>query len=360
MAKKILIVDDSALMRRVMSDIIEEDEQLTVAETAKNGENAIDLLRQGKRYDIILLDLKMPKMNGVQFLREMQKSRINIPVLIVSSVASKSAKETIEALELGAFDFVKKPSERVGDAFMEFRYYLLMHVYQACGLKIESTEFEPPSETKKAALPKPEPRKAPNRNVPVRKGDKLFVIASSTGGPKALQSVIPLFPIGFPYPIVVIQHMPAGFTASLAARLNDLSPLNVKEAEDGEVLVKGNVYIAQGGKQCELVQNQLGKYAFSENDKPARGGLRPCADIFFESLVDTSLDEVICGVLTGMGADASKGILQVRDCKTVKTVAQNQDTCVVYGMPRAAKMAGVVDDMVPLEDVAGTMMKIGV
>ena len=358
MTKKVLIIDDSALMRRVMSDIIVEDEQLTVADTAKNGKNAIELLMQGNEYDIILLDLKMPKMDGVQFLKEMRKNRMQVPVLVVSSIASKSAKETIEALELGAFDFVKKPSERVGEAFMGFRRELLLRVHTACGLKTDMFEIKV-QEVKSRPEPASPPKKVA-RPV-VCKGDRLFVIASSTGGPKALQSVVPLFPAGFPYPIVVVQHMPVGFTASLASRLNELSPLKVKEAEDGELLKKGYIYIAQGGKQCELIQKEAGKYVFSENDKPARGGLRPCADIFFESLVNTSLDEIICGVLTGMGADASKGILQVKACKKVKVVAQNESTCVVYGMPKAAKMAGVVDDMVPLEDVARTMMKkIGV
>lgn len=375
--KKVMIIDDSALMRRVMSDIIEEDEQLTVADTVQNGQRALEILRRSMQYDIILLDLKMPKMDGVQFLREMRKERMEIPVLIVSSIASESAKETIEALELGAFDFVKKPENRVGEAFLEFRHNLLVRVYCACGLKKTSAQMGAAAVRKKrlegqnrAGNLRRETRPvaaeiAATRasSVPrkVREGDRLCVIASSTGGPKALQAVVPLFPADFPYPIVVVQHMPAGFTASLAGRLNELSPLFVKEAEDGETLKRGYVYIAQGGKQCELVQREAGRYTFSENDKPPRGGLRPCADIFFESLVNTSLEEVICGVLTGMGADGSKGIQQVRACKKTSVVAQNAETCVVYGMPRAAKEAGVVDEMVPLEDVAGMMMKkIGV
>lgn len=376
MPKKVLIVDDSALMRRVISDIIEEDEQLTVSDTARDGRNAMELLRQGNTYDIILLDLKMPKMDGIQFLKELNRSRIRIPALIVSSIAGQNAKETIEALELGAFDFVRKPAERVGMAFMGFRNEILSCIHCACGLDTDGLEDGAArhSLSKQEAVARGEPRTAPARTesslsvsrpparesrVPVRKGDRLFVIASSTGGPRALQTVVPLFPVDFPYPVVVVQHMPVGFTSSLASRLDELSPLKVKEAEDGEILRRGYVYIAQGGKQCELVQDG-NRYVFSENDKPPRGGLRPCADIFFESLVDTSLDEIICGVLTGMGADASKGILQVKACKKVKVVAQNQDTCVVYGMPRAAKMAGIVDNMVPLEDVAGMMMKIGV
>lgn len=362
MEKKVLVIDDSALMRRVISDIIRSDEQLSIADTASNGESALDLLLQGKRYHLILVDLNMPKMDGVQLLKEMNKHHISIPTVVVSSIASESANETMQALELGAFDFVRKPDGPVGQALADFRREVLVRAHCACGLGNYSEEFE---KEEKKAPEKPVVQRAVSRNT-VRghtgAGQKLVVIASSTGGPKSLQSVIPFFPKNFPYPIVVVQHMPQGFTASLASRLNEMSPLIVKEAEDGELLQKGYVYIARGGKQCELIQQAAGKYMISENDKPARGGLRPCADIFLESLLETSFDEIVCGVLTGMGADASQGILQIRkQLKNVKVVAQDKATCVVYGMPRAAKMAGVVDEMVPLEDVTGTIMKkIGV
>lgn len=362
MEKKVLIIDDSALMRRVISDIIFSDEQLSVADMASNGQSALYLLLQGKRYDLILIDLNMPKMDGIQLLKEMNEHHISIPTVVVSSIASESANETMQALELGAFDFVRKPHGTVGQALADFRREVLVRAYCACGLGNYSEEFE---KEEKKAPEKPVVRRPISRNT-VRghtgTGQKLVVIASSTGGPKSLQSVIPFFPENFPYPIVVVQHMPQGFTASLASRLDEMSPLTVKEAEDGELLQKGYVYIAKGGKQCELIQKTAGKYLISENDKPARAGLRPCADIFLESLLETSFDEIVCGVLTGMGADASQGILQIRkQLKNVKVVAQDKDTCVVYGMPRAAKMAGVVDEVVPLENVTDTIMKkIGV
>lgn len=369
MEKKVLVIDDSALMRRVISDIINEDEQLSVADTAANGQDAIDLLLNGKHCDIILVDINMPKMNGVQFLKEMHKNRISIPTIMVSSIAGENANETLEALELGAFDFVKKPAGTVGKALADFKEDILLRIYCGCGLTVHHHHIELKKDDKKEVKKaenhvlekaQPRPEKTVQRKL-LGGGNKLVVIASSTGGPKALQSVIPYFPENFPYPIVVVQHMPQGFTASLAHRLDEMSPLTVKEAEDGERLKKGYVYIAQGGKQCELLQKETGTYQIWENDKPARGGLRPCADIFLESLVTTSFDEIVCGVLTGMGADASQGILKLRKLKNIKVVAQNEATCVVYGMPRAVKAAGVVDEMVPLEDVAGTIMKkIGV
>jgi len=378
MGKKVLIIDDSALMRRAMSDIIESDNQLTVAGTANNGEIALEYLLRGRKYDLILVDINMPKMDGVQFLKEMNKHNIQIPTLIVSSIASESADETIEALALGAFDFVRKPVGQVGQGYQDFKEQILERVYCACDLgvyergdneeklkielEIEELFKSKKKENKTGVRKQVSIPEMTLKQTDVSKGkNKLVVIASSTGGPKALQSVVPFFPVNFPYPVVIVQHMPQGFTASLADRLNQMSALTVKEAEDGEELKSGFVYIAEGGKQCELIEKESGKYCFSENDKPARKGLRPCADIFFESLVKTNFDEIVCAVLTGMGADGSKGIELIKRYQNVKVVGQNEETCVVYGMPRAAKEIGVVDYVVPLEDVTGMIIKqIGV
>ncbi len=351
--KKVLVIDDSALMRRAISDIISQDDKLTVAGTANNGYSALEHLDAGERYDVLLIDIKMPKMDGVQLLREMEAKHIRIPSIVVSSIASETGVETIEALSLGAMDFVKKPISSIGENFAEFRMELLEKIYIATGLDVVKSSFHAKPEQKPVSFGTPVPR----RPLTTQRGSKLVVIASSTGGPKALQSVVPFFPAGFPYPIVVIQHMPAGFTNSLAQRLDEMSPLHVKEASDGEELKAGNVYIAMGGKQCELVHRPGGAYVFSENDKPPRGGLRPCADIFFESLVESSYEEIITAVLTGMGADGCSGISLIRNTHQVKCVAQSADTCVVYGMPRAVVEAGVADKVVPLESVTEMLVR---
>ena len=358
--KKVLVIDDSALMRRVISDIINQDDKLTVAGTANNGEAALEQLVSGAKYDVILVDIKMPKMDGVRLLRELNQKRIRVPSLIVSSIASESGSETIEALELGAIDFIKKPISSIGENFADFRVELLQKVYVATGIDTRGdflayhhakaeTESSPGSSVKKNNTPK--------KLHTARRGTKLVVIASSTGGPKALQSVVPFFPANFPYPVVIVQHMPAGFTNSLAQRLDEMSQIRVKEVRDGEDLRSGTVYIAMGGKQCELIHKPNGEYCFSENDKPPRGGLRPCADIFFESLVDTAFEEIICGVLTGMGSDGTKGISLIRESHNVKCVAQSKETCVVYGMPRAAVDAGIVDDVVPLDKITAQLVR---
>ena len=192
---------------------------------------------------------------------------------------------------------------------------------------------------------------------PVRTDKKLVALACSTGGPKALQSVIPYLPKNLDAPMVLVQHMPPGFTKSMADRLNELSEISVKEAQEGDILEKGHVYVAPGGKHMEVVKMRDGSHRIALNDMPPIGGLRPCANIMFDSLTKTDYDEIICIVLTGMGADGTNGILSLNRKKPIHVIAQDAQTCVVYGMPRAIAEAGMVDEMVPLEQVAKTITK---
>ena len=237
--KKVLIVDDSALMRRVLSDIINDDEQLIVEKTANNGLEALNVLQGGCRPDILLVDINMPKMDGVQLLKELNKYRIQIPVLIVSSIASQSADETIEALALGAFDFVKKPNGSIGGGYQEIQKKVLLRTYMACKLplpkKVEQSileqQLQVQSQSKNVeSQTEKKVKKTAKRRCQKVAGKRRF------GGDcffnrrtRALQSVIPYFSKGFSLPLVVVQHMPAGFTKSLAARLNEISNLDVKK-----------------------------------------------------------------------------------------------------------------------------------
>ena len=186
-----------------------------------------------------------------------------------------------------------------------------------------------------------------------------FVLAFThlAGGPKALQSVIPYLPKNLDAPMVLVQHMPAGFTKSMADRLDEVSPIHVKEAEDGDVLMKGTVYIAPGGKHMEVKRQPDGSHRIRLNDMPAIGGLKPCANITYDSLRDCGYDQVVCVVLTGMGADGTKGIVSLARKKPVYVIAQDAASCVVYGMPKAVAEAGVVDEVVPLNDVAKSIIK---
>lgn len=205
--------------------------------------------------------------------------------------------------------------------------------------------------------PKKIERTAVLRRPVTGKGNKLVALACSTGGPKALQSVIPYLPGNLDAPMVLVQHMPVGFTKSMADRLNELSKISVKEAQEGDILKKGWVYVAPGGKHMEVARMPDGRHKIVLNDMPAIGGLKPCADIMYDSLTRSGFDEIVCVVLTGMGADGKKGILSLERAKPIHVISQNAETCVVYGMPKAVYEAGVVDEVVPLTEVAATITK---
>ena len=182
-------------------------------------------------------------------------------------------------------------------------------------------------------------------------GSKIVAIASSTGGPKALQAVIPRLPASLDAPVLLVQHMPPGFTSSFAERLNDLSQLKVKEAREGEELQNGTVYVSMGGMHMN-VKNTAGKYTIHYSDEPAREGVKPCANYMYESLIDSHFDEVVCVVMTGMGADGTAGIRNLEARKKVYVIAQDQESCVVYGMPKNVINAGLSDRVVPLDQLA--------
>ena len=191
-------------------------------------------------------------------------------------------------------------------------------------------------------------------------GNKVVAIASSTGGPKALQSVIPRLPRNLNAPVVIVQHMPAGFTASLAERLNTLSEIEVKEAAEGDAVESGKVYIAKGGKHLNVVCSG-GRHVIHYSDEPSREGVKPCANYMYESLRDSRYDQVVCVVMTGMGADGTQGIRNLKLKKKIQVIAQEESTCAVYGMPKSVVKAGVADQIIPLEQVAQEIiMNVGV
>lgn len=187
-------------------------------------------------------------------------------------------------------------------------------------------------------------------------GKKVVAIASSTGGPKALQSLIPKLPANLAAPVLIVQHMPAGFTEALAARLNTLSELSVKEAAEGDVLEQRHVYLARGGRHMN-VGRQAGKQVIRYTDEAPREGVRPCANYMYESLMDSSYDEVICVVLTGMGADGTAGIKNLKEKKKITVIAQNEETCTVYGMPRSIVISDLAQKVLPLEQIANEIIK---
>lgn len=351
--KKVLIIDDSALMRRVMSDIINKTKKYSVSYAACNAIEGLDFISKNQDLDAIICDLNMPKMTGLEFLKIMSGEHEDIPVIIFSS--SKDSRDTITALELGAIEFIKKPSGHKDDELFEDRVYKALDM--ASHLKEKKQRH-----TKNSAKVKPsvKPAKTEDRETDLllksKKGNKLVAIVCSTGGPKALQSVLPKLPDNLNAPIVLVQHMPAGFTGSLASRLNDLSKINVKEACEGDILEKGTCYIARGGMHLTVMkEGKHHKIAF--NDEPPVGGLKPFGNIMYYSLCDTGYDEIICVVLTGMGADGTKGIARLSEEKKVYVIAQDEESSTVYGMPRSIYEKGLVDQVCDLNEIAYAITK---
>ena len=356
MAKKILVVDDSALMRRVLCDIIDSDERFQVEDRAVNGLEALDLLSR-KSYDAVVLDVNMPQMNGLELLRELQKRKISARVMMASTDTKEGAKTTLDALELGALDFIHKPNNAMDcrtDVFKDRLLRMLAIVSDSKTPSIGKAFTMDELKTSKKMV------ELVSRHASEVAGNRIVALASSTGGPKALQSVVPRLPKNLKAPVVIVQHMPAGFTASLAERLDSLSEVRVKEAAEGDVLEAGTVYIAMGGKHLN-VQTSTGKYSIHYTDQPTREGVRPCANYMYESLMDSRYDQIVCVVLTGMGADGTEGIKHLKEKKKIHVIAQEASTCAVYGMPRSVVNASLADQVVPLDQIAQEIiMNVGV
>ncbi len=385
MKKKILIIDDSALMRRVFCDIINSDDRFEVVNTATDGAEGFKFICQ-KDFDAVVLDVYMPRMTGLQLLEEIQKSRVSARIMMASTTTGEGARETLDALSLGAIDFIKKP-ENVADARLDSfskRFLDLLYVVACAPMpkfggavaaskaggekphtftkrfdvnihttadKIASARTTTAQSSKTADTPEIKLRKVEHKGL-----KRVVAIASSTGGPRALQDVIPMLPANLPVPVLLVQHMPQGFTASLAERLNEISKVEVSEAVEGDVLEPGHVYIAPGGIHMKVEKKGSG-HCIKYSDEPTREGVKPSANYMYESLVNCDFDEVICVVMTGMGADGTAGIKNLDLKKHTYIIAQDQDTSTVYGMPKAIAMTGLVSEVVPLREIAGQITK---
>ena len=348
--KNILVVDDSALMRSVICDIINSDSRFKVTDRATNGEEALDLLMK-KTYDAVVLDVNMPKMNGLELLKALRDRKIAAKVVMASTDTRDGAKTTLDALSLGAIDFVHKPDRAFECKNGSFDKKLMNILDVVCHSKA-SVFKEETAEDRKAQMEVSRKLadlvKGSSKGF---KGKQVVALASSTGGPKALQGVIPKLPKNLKAPMVIVQHMPAGFTQSLAERLNDLSEIKVSEAVEGEFLEDGHVYIAKGGKHLNI-DNVGGKLKVRYSDEPTREGVKPCANYMFESLAKSDAERIICVVLTGMGADGTEGIVNLKKSKNIFVIAQDENSSTVYGMPKAIYKTGLTNEVVPLDQVA--------
>lgn len=345
---KILLVDDSALMRKVFSDIIKTDARFTVEDEARNGLEALELLEK-KTYDAVILDVNMPKMDGLDLLKALKEKGIKAKVMMASTTTMDGAQVTMEALELGAMDFLHKPEWSFKCKEDTFSEQLLNMLDTICKASVDATNFSHNTSKLKSNTSKVE--QMVRKDVQRLKGERIVALAVSTGGPKSLQSVIPFLPADLDAPVVMVQHMPVGFTASLATRLDEMSRMSVSEAKEGDILEKGHVYVAMGGKHMRIIRSGP-RYMIHYTDEPTREGVKPCANYMYESLCDSAFDEIVCVVMTGMGADGTEGIEHLKKKKKVFCITQESSSCVVYGMPKAADRAGLSDVSVPLNNIA--------
>lgn len=353
----VLVVDDSALMRNLISSIVESTPGLRVADRAMNGVFALQKIPRCDP-DVIVLDIEMPQMNGIEFLKERKRLGIDVPVIILSSVARKGAQITMEALALGASDFITKPSGSVSSDIHTVAGELgqLLIVYGSQHQRVKGKEpphyrFEAPERMFDLA-PHEEVIKAPPRPVRVRKPGptEIIAIGISTGGPNALREVFAAIHPELTQPVVVVQHMPAGFTEEFAASLNRICPLDVKEAAEGDVLKPGRILIAPGDWHITVEKKTLAGIVHLSQDEPENGH-RPSADVLFRSVAREYGNRSLGVIMTGMGKDGAKEIGSIYR-EGGMTLGQDEKTSIVYGMPKVAYELGNIQEQVPLSLMA--------
>lgn len=385
----VVVCDDSALMRNLVSRIINDNPGMEVTGKATNGKDLLDQIEGGLNPDVIVLDIEMPVMTGVEFLRERKARKIKTPVIILSSVATQGAAVTMECLELGASDFITKPGasttvdivnvseeliEKIasyGGVFARRNGKLVPHTdYFIHQYKLRNAEKfvakqkgdsafidKPTTEPAKPIFTTPE-KKEPNVVVPIRQGGQIKIIAIgiSTGGPNALREVFKMLDPHLKQPILVVQHMPAAFTKEFADSLDRICPLHVQEAQDGMKIEDGNIYIAPGDYHI-VVSRGSGCNIIRTNQEPKRNGHRPSADVLFESVAEIYKNNALGVIMTGMGGDGAQELAVMRK-EGAWTLGQDEESSIVYGMPRVAWELGGVQKQVPLKDMADEISKL--
>lgn len=335
---RVLCVDDSALIREIMTTIVNRHPDMEMVATAPDPIVARDLIKRFNP-DVLTLDVEMPRMDGLEFLERLMRLR-PMPVVMISSLTSKGSEITLSALELGAVDFVTKPQLGLREGMERYSDLIAEKIRIASSAQVRQRAAAS-SEVKVISSP-------------LVGSEKLLAIGSSTGGTEALRKVLTPLPGTCPG-IVVVQHMPAGFTHSFAMRLDKLCQISVKEAEDGDRVLPGHAYIAPGARHMELVRSGA-NYHVRITDAPPVNRHRPSVDVLFHSVAALAGKNAVGAILTGMGADGAKGMLAMRNAGAF-TIAQSEKSCVVFGMPREAIALGGACEVVDVEDIAQVMLK---
>lgn len=340
----VLIVDDSAFMRNTLASMISEDPEIKVIGIARNGLEAVEKVAQLKP-DIVTLDIEMPKMNGIEALKQIM-SKNPVPVLMVSSLTTDDAKITLEALEIGAVDFIPKNLSDLSINIVKIRDSLIEKIKKIGkrGLPLFKRRYTP----KQLEMPQ-------GNDYTSHRKINVVAIGSSTGGPKALQNIITSLPKDFPVPILIAQHMPPVFTGPFAERLNQLSAVEVKEAEHGEPIKRGVVYIAPGKGHMSIVRKRITETTISISENRKEYIYKPSVDELMLSVVENFSGHVLGIILTGLGNDGLKGMKEIKNSGG-RTIAESEATCVVYGMPKAVVESGLADKIVPIDEIAGEII----
>jgi len=359
--KKLLIVDDSAFMRKLIGDFFKESNVIEVVGIARNGKDAIQKIKALKP-DVVTLDVEMPEMNGLDALKQIM-TETPVAVVMLSSTTQKGTVITLQAMAYGAVDFVAKPSGTISLDLHKIQEELVAKVENAAHVTI--------SKLNKAAPKVP----ATTLDIPKRKTEaskvigskrvsnwskatkKMVLIGTSTGGPRALQEVITKLPKNMQAPVLIVQHMPAGFTKSLAERLNQLAEIEVKEAENGDIIRNGHAYIAPGGYHMKIQKIGSTYSIILDNEEAPRAGHRPAVDVLFEDNSHYNDFDKIAVIMTGMGSDGSKGLMQLKKNGNVVAIAESADSCIVYGMPKAAVETNLVNEIEDLENIAKAIIQ---
>lgn len=378
MSIKVLIVDDSHFFRRCIGDIVTKAQGMEVIDYAKNGQEGVDKALSLKP-DVVMMDIEMPVKNGIDATREIMAKQ-PMPILMFSSLTHEGAKATLDALDAGAADFLPKKFEEIAGSGKVATERITKAILALGGRRLVRRSVSAPVARTPERAPSTRTRSVPSnitqpsslrrttsvneRNVQqsIRNGGaisaasgkkySLLAIASSTGGPVALQAVLAKLPSHFPYPIVLVQHMPAAFTGAFAERLNRLCKIGVKEAKNGDVLRPGQAYLAPGGMQMLLERGNRLKVT----PGPADLNYKPCADVTFATIAKYNEGNALTIVLTGMGADGCDGA-KMLTTRGATVWAQDEATSVVYGMPQAVKKAGITDKVMPLEVIGESIVK---
>lgn len=358
MSLKVMVVDDSVLYRKIVSEIVAEFADIEIMSPAASGDIALKKMEQATP-DMVLCDVHMPGKDGLKTMLEIRKRFPSVSVVMMSSISDRVSDITVRALELGALDFIAKPEQRESSNNRKKLQEDLERVLRLIRIRkgYISTAIKETIPKKQSIVPKssvPVIHSIQQGTIP--KKFAIVALGVSTGGPEALSKCIPMLPVAMPVPVVLVQHMPPNFTRSLAESLNKKSAITVVEAEAGMQLKPGIVYIAQGGRHMVL-RKKGGVVEIALNDSPPENSCRPAVDVLFRSVAECYSDRgILAVILTGMGSD---GVLGVRSLKRhgCYCITQAPESCVVYGMPRAVDEAGLSDISLPVEKIAGEIGK---